>query len=112
METNVSQGKETKGEEEDEEDLQNLRTLLFDIITPLVSLGIDMAKAGLLISSNFWDEEEGQFGDVAVYGVTALAIKWTPAAVAALYLQEVCTLVPSLWPYSTDSCYLDLSNVP
>ena len=109
METNVNQSKETKGEE-DEEDLQNLRTLLFDIITPLVSLGIDVAKAGLLISSNFWeDEEEGEFGEVAVYGVTALAIKWTPAAVAALYLQEVRTLVPSLLSYSTDSCYLDFS---
>ena len=112
METNVNQSKETKGEEEDEEDLQNLRTLLFDIITPLVSLGIDVAKASLLISSNLWEEEEeeeGEFGEVAVYGVTALAIKWTPAAVAALYLQEVRTLVPSLLPYSTDSCYLDLS---
>ena len=109
METIVNESKETKKEEEDEEDLQNLRTLLFDIITPLVSLGIDVAKAGLLISSNFWDEEEGELGDVAVYGVTALAIKWTPAAVAALYLQEVRTLVPSLLPYSTDSCYLDLS---
>ena len=108
METNVNQSKETKGEEE--EDLQNLRTLLFDIITPLVSLGIDVAKAGLLISSNFWDEEEGELGEVAVYGVTALAIKWTPAAVAALYLQEVRTLVPSLLSYSTDSCYLDFSN--
>ena len=92
METIVNESKETKEEEEDEEDLQNLRTLLFDIITPLVSLGIDMAKAGLLISSNLWEEEEGEFGDVAVYGVTALAIKWTPAAVAALYLQEVSTL--------------------
>ena len=108
METNVNQSIETKGEEEDKEDLQNLRTLLFDIITPLVSLGIDVAKAGLLISNNFW-EEEGEFGEVAVYGVTALAIKWTPAAVAALYLQEVRTLVPSLLSYSTDSCYLDFS---
>ena len=109
METIVNESKETKGEEEDEEDLQNLRTLLFDIITPLVSLGIDMAKAGLLISSNFWDEEEGEFGDVAIYGVTALAIKWTPAAVAALYLQEVRKLVPSSLPHSTESCYFDLS---
>ena len=97
METIVKESKETKGEEEDEEDLQNLRTLLFDIITPLVSLGIDVAKAGLLISSNLWnEEEEGKFGDVAVYGVTALAIKWTPAAVAALYLQEVSTLLPDI----------------
>ena len=96
METIVNESKETKVEEEDEEDLQNLRTLLFDIITPLVSLGIDMAKAGLLISSNLWDEEEEKFGDVAVYGVTALAIKWTPAAVAALYLQEVSTLLPDI----------------
>ena len=48
---------------------------------------------------------------MAVYGVTALAIKWTPAAVAALYLQEVRTLIPSLLRYSTDFCYLDLSFV-
>ena len=57
METNVNQSKETKGEEEDEEDLQNLRTLLFDIITPLVSLGIDVAKAGLLIRKSHVHEK-------------------------------------------------------
>ena len=87
METNVIHSKET--EEDTEENEQNLRSLIFDIITPLASLGIDLAKAGLLISSSL-REEKGYFGEVAVYGATALAIKWTPALVAALYLQEVC----------------------
>ena len=87
MDTNVNQSKET--EEDKEENQENLRSLIFDIITPLASLGIDLAKAGLLISSSL-REEGGLFGEVAIYGATALAIKWTPALVAALYLQEVC----------------------
>ena len=87
METSVNHSKET--EEDTEENEQNLKSLIFDIITPLASLGIDLAKAGLLISSSL-REEGGLLGEVAVYGATALAIKWTPALVAALYLQEVC----------------------
>ena len=87
METNVNHSKET--EEDTEENEQNLRSLIFDIITPLASLGIDLAKAGLLISSSL-REEGGLFREVAVFGATALAIKWAPALVAALYLQEVC----------------------
>ena len=85
MDTNANHNKEAEG---DRENRQNLRTILFDIVTPLLSLGIDLAKAGLLISSSL--RVERGFGEVAVYGVTALAIKWTPALVAALYLQEVC----------------------
>ena len=86
MDTNANHNKEAEG---DRENRQNLRTILFDIVTPLLSLGIDLAKAGLLISSSL--RGEGGFGEVAVYGVAALAIKWTPALVAALYLQEVCS---------------------
>ena len=88
MDTNVNHSKEAEGDREGSEDRENLRTILFDIVTPLLSLGIDLAKAGLLISSSL--RGEGGFGEVAVYGVTALAIKWTPALVVALYLQEVC----------------------
>ena len=89
METNVNHSKET--EEDTEENQESLRSLIFDIITPLASLGIDLAKAGLLISSSLREEgDKGLFGDVAIYGATALAIKWSPALVAALYLQEVC----------------------
>ena len=85
MDSNANHSKEA---EEGSENQEILRTILFDIITPLLSLGIDLAKAGLLISSSL--RVEGGFGEVAVYGVAALAIKWTPALVAALYLQEVC----------------------
>ena len=85
MESNANHSKDA---EEGSENQEILRTILFDIITPLLSLGIDLAKAGLLISSSL--RGEGGFGEVAVYGVAALAIKWTPALVAALYLQEVC----------------------
>ena len=85
MDSNANHSKEA---EEGSENQEILRTILFDIITPLLSLGIDLAKAGLLISSS--SRGEGGFGEVAVYGVAALAIKWTPALVAALYLQEVC----------------------
>ena len=85
MDTNANHNKEAEG---DRENRQNLRTILFDIVTPLLSLGIDLAKAGLLISSSL--RVERGFGEVAVYGVTALAIKWTPDLVAGLYLQEVC----------------------
>ena len=83
-----SDANHSKDAEEGSENQEILRTILFDIITPLLSLGIDLAKAGLLISSSL--REEGGFGEVAVYGVAALAIKWTPALVTALYLQEVC----------------------
>ena len=85
MDSNANHSKDA---EEGSENQEILRTILFDIITPLLSLGIDLAKAGLLISSSL--RGEGGFGEVAVYGVAALAIKWTPALVAALYLQEVC----------------------
>ena len=85
MDSNANHSKEA---EEGSENQEILRTILFDIITPLLSLGIDLAKAGLLVSSSL--RGEGGFGEVAVYGVAALAIKWTPALVAALYLQEVC----------------------
>ena len=88
MDTNVNHSKEAEGDREGPEIRENLRTILLDIVTPLLSLGIDLAKAGLLISSSL--RVERGFGEVAVYGVTALAIKWTPALVAALYLQEVC----------------------
>ena len=86
MGANTNDSKVVEGEWS--ENRQNLRTILFDIVTPLLSLGIDLAKAGLLIGSSLRVERE--FGEVAVYGVTALAIKWMPALVAALYLQEVC----------------------
>ena len=88
MDTNVNHSKEAEGDREGPEIGENLRTILLDIVTPLLSLGIDLAKAGLLISSSL--RVERGFGEVAVYGVTALAIKWTPALVAGLYLQEVC----------------------
>ena len=88
MGTNTNHSKDAEGDREGSENGQNLRTILFDIVTPLLSLGIDLAKAGLLIGSSL--RVEGAFGEVAVYGATALAIKWTPALVAALYLQEVC----------------------
>lgn len=88
MDTNVNHSKEAEGDREGPEIRENLRTILLDIVTPLLSLGIDLAKAGLLISSSL--RVERGFGEVAVYGVTALAIKWTPALVAGLYLQEVC----------------------
>ena len=96
MDTNANRSKEAEGDREGSENQENLRTILFDIVTPLLSLGIDLAKAGLLISSSL--RGEGGFEEVAVYGVTALAIKWTPALVAALYLQEVCLLyVKNMW---------------
>ena len=88
MDSNFNHGKETDEDTEVSENHESLRTIIFDIVTPLLSLGIDLAKAGLLISTSL--SVEGAFGEVAVYGVTALAIKWTPALVAALYLQEVC----------------------
>ena len=73
------------GQHLDQEDYSKLRTALLDIALPLTSLGIDLVKAALLISSHI---SAGSIEDPALYGLTAAALKWAPALATALHLQD------------------------